>query len=304
MGGFFSSVDSEGDTYETYEDRRRKKIFKLVGGAIGVVLALVIIFSSFSYVPVQHYGIVFNRFSGGYSEEVEDPGIIFHLPFAQRVYDVESNAHTLPLIGEDLINVQTHDGQKLATEVDVQYIIPHENAVDVFKYYQNNERSIRENIQYKLKPVVQRSIETVTTKYDVSQILGESRSKVEQEISDELSKELEGYGLELTSFKLVSTDAEDGIEAAINAEAVAQQEVKTAKQQQEKQKVQNETKKQQIEAEAEQAKIRAEGQAESNRILSESITPEIIDYEEVKARQEHGWVEVQGVGSAIVDTTE
>lgn len=276
----------------------------LITGGLFLVLLIVLLFNSFSYVPVQHYGIVFNRFSGGYSEEVEDPGLILHIPFAQKVYDVESNAHTLPLIGEDLINVQTHDGQKLATEVDVQYIIPKEYAVDVFRYYQNNERSLRENIQYKLKPVVQRSIETVTTQYDVSQILGESRSEVEQAITDELSKELAAYDLELTSFKLVSTDAEDGIEAAINAEAVAQQEVKTSKQQQEKKKIENETKRQQVEAEAEQARIKAEGQAEANRLLSESITPEIIDYEEVKARQEHGWVEVQGVGNAIVDTTE
>lgn len=275
-----------------------------VGGGILLVIVIILLLNSFSYVPVQHYGIVFNRFSGGYSEEVEDSGIIFHVPFAQKVYDVESNAHTLPLTGENLINVQTHDGQKLATEVDVQYIIPKENAVEVFRYYQNNERTIRENMQYKLKPVVQRSIETVTTKYDVSQILGDSRSEVEQAITEELAKELQEYNLELTSFKLVSTDAEDGIENAINAEAVAQQEVKTAKQQQEKKKIENETKKQQIEAEAEQAKIKAEGQAEANEILSESLTEEIIAYEEVKARQKHGWIEVQGVESAIVDTTE
>ena len=276
----------------------------IIGGGVLLVLLLVLLFNSFSYVPVQHYGIVFNRFSGGYSEEVEDSGVIFHVPFAQKVYDVESNAHTLPLTGENLINVQTHDGQKLATEVDVQYIIPKENAVEVFRYYQNSERTIRENMQYKLKPVVQRSIETVTTKYDVSQILGDSRSEVEQAITEELAKELQEYNLELTSFKLVSTDAEDGIENAINAEAVAQQEVKTAKQQQEKKKIENETKKQQIEAEAEQAKIKAEGQAEANEILSESLTEEIIAYEEVKARQKHGWIEVQGIESAIVDTTE
>ena len=276
----------------------------IIGGGVLLVLLLVLLFNSFSYVPVQHYGIVFNRFSGGYSEEVEDSGVIFHVPFAQKVYDVESNAHTLPLTGENLINVQTHDGQKLATEVDVQYIIPKENAVEVFRYYQNSERTIRENMQYKLKPVVQRSIETVTTKYDVSQILGDSRSEVEQAITEELAKELQEYNLELTSFKLVSTDAEDGIENAINAEAVAQQEVKTAKQQQEKKKIENETKKQQIEAEAEQAKIKAEGQAEANEILSESLTEEIIAYEEVKARQVHGWIEVQGIESAIVDTTE
>lgn len=285
-------------------DRRiDKRLVKIIGGVLVGSLGVTLAVNSISYVPVQHYGIVFNRFSGGYSETVQEPGLTFHIPFAQRVYDVESNAHSLTLTGENVINVQTHDGQKLATEVDVQYQIPREDAVEVFKYYQNSERTIRENIQYKLKPVVQRSIEAITVQYDVSEILGASRKEVEQGIAEELAKELENYNLELTSFKLVSTDAEDGIEEAINAEAIAQQEVKTSLQQQEKKKIENETKRQQIEAEAEQAKIRAEGQAEANRILSESLTDEIIEHGMMEARKEHGWVTTI-TQDAIVDTTE
>lgn len=289
------------------EDAMRKMVDKtgrrIKFGIIGV-LALIVLLNSVSYVPVQNYGIVFDRFSGGYSDEVEEPGIIFHLPFAQKVYDVESNAHTLFLAGENAINVQTKDGQKLATEVDVHYIAPKENAIDVFKYYQNNERDLRVNIQYKMMPVVQRAIEEVTTQYDVAQILGEDRAEIQSKIKDTLAEDMKEYYLDLTSFTLVSTDAEDGIENAINAEAVEQQQIKTSKQRQEKQKVENETKRQQVEAEAEQAKIKAEGEAEANRVINSSLSQEVIDYELSKARNKHGWVTTTGVGSAIVDTTE
>lgn len=281
-----------------------KKKVTIFGGIFGSIIALILLLNSFSYVPVQNYGIVFNRFGGGYSKEVKESGFVIHLPFAQKIYDVESNAHSLHLVGPEAINVQTHDGQKLATDVDVQYEIPKENAVEVFRYYHNTERTLRENIQYKLRPVVQRAIEAVTTDYDVSQILGAERNDIEQKINDELSKELGQYNLELTSFKLVATDAEDGIENAINAEAVAQQQVRTAIQEQEKKKIENETKIQQVEAEAEQARIRAEGQAQANELINASVTEELINYKNSEARMVHGWLTTTGVSDVIVDTKE
>ena len=43
----------------------------------------------------------------------------------------------------------------------------------------------------------------------------------------------------------------------------------------------------------------AEAEAESNRIISESITDELIKMKEAEARLEHGWVEVQGADTVV-----
>lgn len=47
---------------------------------------------------------------------------------------------------------------------------------------------------------------------------------------------------------------------------------------------------------------KAEAEAKANRLISESITPELIQMKEAEARMEHGWVEVQGASSVV--TTE
>lgn len=53
-------------------------------------------------------------------------------------------------------------------------------------------------------------------------------------------------------------------------------------------------------ADAEEAKIAADAEAESNRKISESVTPELIQYEEAQARQKWGWVTVQGADVTAV----
>lgn len=45
----------------------------------------------------------------------------------------------------------------------------------------------------------------------------------------------------------------------------------------------------------------AEAEAESNRIVSQSITDELIWMKEAEARKEHGWVEVQGADTVVTD---
>lgn len=41
--------------------------------------------------------------------------------------------------------------------------------------------------------------------------------------------------------------------------------------------------------------------AESNRIIAQSITPELIQMTEAQARLKHGWVTVTGAESVVVD---
>ena len=46
--------------------------------------------------------------------------------------------------------------------------------------------------------------------------------------------------------------------------------------------------------------IEAKAEAEANRVIAQSITPELIQMKEAEARLEHGWVTVQGADSVVV----
>lgn len=46
---------------------------------------------------------------------------------------------------------------------------------------------------------------------------------------------------------------------------------------------------------------KAKGQAESNRLVSENLTPELIQMKEAEARLKHGWVTVQGADAVATE---
>ena len=50
--------------------------------------------------------------------------------------------------------------------------------------------------------------------------------------------------------------------------------------------------------------IEAEAEAEANRIIAASITPELIQMKEAEARLEHGWVEVTGASTVVANEGE
>lgn len=45
--------------------------------------------------------------------------------------------------------------------------------------------------------------------------------------------------------------------------------------------------------------IEAQAEADANKIVSESITPELIQMKEAEARLKHGWVTVQGADTVV-----
>ena len=48
------------------------------------------------------------------------------------------------------------------------------------------------------------------------------------------------------------------------------------------------------------AVTKARAEAESNKVIAESITQPLIDMKEAEARLQHGWIEVQSGGTAAV----
>lgn len=96
--------------------------------------------------------------------------------------------------------------------------------------------------------------------------------------------------------------------AAIQKKQQAQAEQETAKVEAETAKIQAQkeadVKKIQAQGEADANKIEAQGEAEANKTLSESITQNLIDMKLAEARQQHGWVTVNGANTVVTSEEE
>lgn len=265
---------------------------------LAILPLLLILFAAVAIVPPNSVGIQYSPFSG-VKESTLSEGWHFKGIF-DKVYIISTEVQTRVLSG---ITGQTEDAQYLEMVIDIKYRVNREKAFEVFRLYRTLE-NVSNNL---IEPVVQRSIETITTQYNVIEILGEKRNAAYQGIEKDLSERLSKNGIDFISINFMDTDAGEAIEVAIQNEAVAKKEVETAKQKLEKAQIESKEKIVQAEAERDAAKIRAEmllieaqAQAEANEILAQSLTPELLKKMEMDARMKWGWITVY-TGEAIVN---
>lgn len=129
-----------------------------------------------------------------------------------------------------------------------------------------------------------------------------SRSAFNTEITEYLNKEFsKSYGIEVLDASIIDVHPDKKLKASIDSRVTALQEKQQAEAEQQKIKVQKETEKLQAEADAEIEITKAKAEAESNKIVSESITDELIRMKEAEARNKFGWVTVQGADTVVTD---
>jgi len=260
-----------------------------------LAFALIWGINSFISVPANSVGIVFNQFSG-VRDDVMQEGFNFKTPF-DKVYIISTEVRTKQVAG---VSGQTKDAQWISITMDIKYRVSKANAFEVFKQFKTLD-----NVDSTLlSPLVQRAIESVTTRYNIIDILGEQRNAVYVEIENAVKEKLSESGIEFFSLVLTDTDAGAAIEGAIEKQAVAKKDTETATEIQRRAEIEAQTKVLQSEAAAKVKLIEAQAESDANRLLTKSITPEILQQMEMEARIKWGWVTIQGAGSLIVDANK
>lgn len=269
-----------------YSNAQKKDGGKPIRGNMVIVIivaALVFCGSMVAIVPANSVGVVYSPFTGVRDETLPE-GIHLKGPF-DEVYTLSTEVQTGTLVG---VTGQTLDSQFVTMQIDVKYCIAADEGVRVFRQYRTLQ-NVSNNL---VMPTVQRSIEAVTTQYNIIEVLGEKRNEMYAAIEAELTERFAASNIQFVSINFVDTDAGDAIENAIQAEAVAKKAVETAEQERLK-----------AEIEAQTAIIQAQAEADANHIISDSITPELLERMEMEARIKWGWITVQG-GSVITDARE
>ena len=131
-------------------------------------------------------------------------------------------------------------------------------------------------------------IKEVTPQYSVMDIYSEKRAEVSKTITDYLNSKLnEEYGINVSSALIIDVQLDESLKSKVQAKEQAKQDAEKAELDKQTAIAQAETDKVKAESEAAVAIEKARGEAEANRLLSESITPELIQMKEAEARLEH-----------------
>lgn len=228
---------------------------KFIGAGI-CLLIIYFIFNCLYIVPANSVGVRYSVFNGT-SKETLNEGIVLKAPL-DKIYLIPTTVQERTIDG---VTVQTKDAQFLSMSVNIKFQVNKSNAFTVFQRYTTID-NLKENI---IANYAQKAIESVVTKYNVIDALGEQKNNIYLEAEKTLKEMLANEGVDLVAITIKDMDAGDAIEKAIQDEAVAKKAVETAKQLQEKAQIEAETK-----------LIEAQGEAEANAVKTKQLTDEIL----------------------------
>jgi len=287
---------------------------------LGVVMAagIILAFMCMERVPAGYVGVVYSM-SGGVDGEVLTQG--WHLVSPTKkvtTYSIgiEQSYLTSENKGDsendESFNIPTSDGKTVKVNLEFSYRFDAERVTDTFVQFKGRSGEDVKNTF--IKPKIIAWTQEVSATYPVTDIFEDKRTEINAELDSYLKEKFESYGIIIDTVNFVEISVDDETAAAIQQKVTAQQEPELANIKAQTAKVEAEKNKEVAAIEAEQARIKAqeeadvkkiaaEAEAEANRKIAESLTPELI--EKIKYEQWNGELpQVQGSGTPIVDITQ
>lgn len=260
-----------------------------------------------TYVGQGEVGVVYTAKSG-VKEKTLGPGFHFVGPFA-KVKDFPVSQQQLVLsnnaadFNEKKLKKDTHvdapaDGGMVKMNMTINYNFIPEKVTGLYEKFNGMDGD--QIVESKVKNSILAYIKEVTPKFSVMDIYSTKRAEIGQEITKYLNEKLQDeYGMNISSALIIDVQLDKELQKKVQAKEQAKQDAEKAELDKKTALAQAETDKVKAEAEAAVAIEKARGQAEANRLLSESITPELIQMKEAEARLQHGWIEVQGADAVV-----
>jgi len=279
----------------------------LILGLIGAVICL-------ERVPAGYVGVVYNM-NGGVDGEVLTQGWHLVSP-TKKVTTYSIGIEQSYLTSDDKgdskedesFSIPTSDGKTVRVNLEFSYRFDEARVAQTFVTFKGKSgESIKDTF---IKPKVIAWTQEVSANYPVTDIFGDKRTAINAELDTYLKEKFDQYGIiiDTVNFTDISVDSETA--AAIQKKVTAQQELELANIEAQTAKIQAEKDKQVAEIAAEQAiveanaaaevvRIEAEAEANANRVIAASLTPELI--EKLKYEQWNGAVpKVTTSGGAII----
>lgn len=236
----FFYKDSSGDL--------QIRMGRLITGIVVVVIALILFFTSFTFVGAGNVGVV-TRF--GAVNRVANPGVVLMIPLAESTTSMETRTQKEQVDA----SAASKDLQEVKSTIALNYHLFGPKAVQVF---QNVGVDYVNRI---VAPAMQEAFKATTAKFTAENLIGQ-REAVKALALQELTKRLEKYNIIVDDFNIVNFDFSTQFNGAIENKQVAQQNLEKAK------------------LEASAAVTKAQGQADAQKALKDSgsLSPEYLQF--------------------------
>ena len=256
---------------------------KIIIAAAALVLVLIIGVTCMETVPTGYTGILTTF--GRVEDRTLEAGLHMKTPF-QQIVNMDNREQKTSFVTQAF----SSDIQQVDVTGSINYAINKTNAMNLFKEV---------GTDYFNKLISPRMLEVtkgVFSKYTAENLVA-FRQNLSESIRESLVADLEPYGIHVISINIENIDFTDAFTDAVEAKQVAAQRKLQAEieEAQKTMETQQAAERQKINAEAEAAvakinadaeayatRVRSEAEAEANRKIAESLTKELISFNEIK----------------------
>lgn len=271
----------------------------IIVGIVAVAL-LALVFASWRNIRPGYVGIVFDKASHTVTAGAREPGWAFINPFTQAIQEYPVTIQTYSMVlkglegqtsGDDSIKVQSNEGQQLNLDVVIQYQVVKDEADQLYQDWGGADIvTVEDRV---VRQYTRSQVPVVASRYGWEEITSDKRAQIITEVSEILDSEFAKRHLNLVSFAIREVHLPASLQEALDRKIEAQQAAEQQRYQLEQAKVKAEQDvaeatgranalKAQAEGEAQATLTRAKAQAEANQELARSLTPELIQYQQLQ----------------------
>lgn len=268
--------------------------------ALAALGALALVFAAWRTIEPGFVGITFDKINRQVSARALDPGWQFINPFTESIQQYPVTIQTYSMVlrsdegsaaDDDSIKIQSSEGQQVNLDVVIQYQVVKEEAAQLFQDWGGAPINIVEDRV--VRQYTRSQVPLVASRYGWEEISASEREKISNEVAERLKAEFARRHLSLVSFGIREVHLPEQLQQALDQKIQAQQQAERqeyelqqarvkAQQDQVVAEGQASALRAQAQGEADATKIRAEAQSEANEQLARSLTPTLIEYEQLQ----------------------
>lgn len=287
-----------------------KSANKKTGFVGGIAFAFIITFAIIASfilskrIPTGYEGVVFSMNGGVQSNTIGEGWHIIQPTEKVKLFTIGNEQLLLTKDKregskeDDSFKVSTADDASIAISFQMSYRFRQDTLVDTYKKFKGMDGE--KIVDSRVKPVLKSKVSEVTTDYGMMDIYSGNRSEINNKLTDYLGKAFsDEYGIEVLDASIIDVHPDKKLKQAIDNRVTALQKKQQAEAEQETVRVEAETKMIQAKNDADIKVTEAKAKAKANKILSESISENLIKMKEAESRYKHGWITVQGADTIV-----
>lgn len=228
-------------------------------------VSLLIIFGLTSCAVVREGEVGVKRTLGKYSDKPYTEGLKMYNPLVSTVVRVPTQTENL----EVALNLPSKEGLNIAADISILYNVVGRNAPNLLR---NVGLDYESNV---ILPVFRSAIADVSSRYFAKDMHTGQRAAIEIAIKEQMSDLLEGKGILIEAVLFKSIKLPRNLATAIEEKLQAEQQA-----------LRMEFVLQEAKSEAERKIIEAEGVRDAQLIISEGLTPNILQFKSIEAFME------------------